>query len=498
MNESKPANVGDSTLRFTVEQLARVTSPAPDQRALSPVGILHAWFQLFQNARMHNLDNQALQRPIRNFSETVKGALEREGRLSFQMKDGGLFVNGARVKLSSEEYEIAQKTEEFLDERGIAGFVVSAPLDEPAVRKLVAILVGAKPGPEQFAAIEMALQREALPFQVNRTLGVGGGDPVSGAALERRTYTFFTYSKLVVLYRTLIAHEKLSPGRFRYLAKKIGRTVQALVDICMEDDHTFLGVAAVKSGESYAPHHAANTAVLSIALGHALGLSKIDLADLGMAAVFHDVGLRRVPASLLDKKAALDEQERAVVAQHPIRGVEFLLTDQAFTRTLLSQIVVTFEHSRRGPRHANPRRAPHLFSRIVALVSCYDALTTDRPWRRAFLPDEALGHLLRDEKREFDPVLVKVLVNALGLYPAGTLVRLSSGELAVVLYGGAGDGARAAHPVVALLAPDGRPAKSIDLLERDATGRHACEIVASEDPAKYGLNVASLLAQGAS
>src|SRR5207244_1288624 len=145
----------------------------------------------------------------------------------------------------------------------------------------------------------------------------------SEVILERRSYTFLTYSKLVVLYRALLADEKLTTSRRQFLMKKIARTIQALVDICIEDDHTFIGVAAVKSGEAYAAHHAANVAVLSIALGEKIGLSKVELADLGLAAIFYDVGLRGFPAEIVDKPEPLDDRERAIISQHPMKSVEF-------------------------------------------------------------------------------------------------------------------------------------------------------------------------------
>src|SRR5581483_3401470 len=100
---------------------------------------------------------------------------------------------------------------------------------------------------------------------------------------------------------------------------------------------TFLGVSAVKSGEAYAAHHAANVAVLSIALGEKLGLSKVDLADLGMGAVFHDIGLRDCPAEVLLKTEPLEQRERIWIEQHPLRSVEYLLRQKSFSKSLLSQ-----------------------------------------------------------------------------------------------------------------------------------------------------------------
>ena len=497
MSDATPPGRGSerSTQRISIDDLKLEVGGEADPTRDGPNAFLHAWFQLFKTAKIHDIDNQALLRPVQNFVQMVERTLAAEGRISFQAKDRALFLNSVKLRLSSEEFEIVYDTCEFFEERGMGGFVIQGSFDFEGVRQLLRILVYAPPEKRGFAALDAELKASGLPFRVNKTLGTRGSASRAEAVLERRSYAFLTYSKLVVLYRSLLAEEHLTASRRQYLTKKIARTVQALIDICLEDDHTFLGISSVKSGEAYAPHHAANTAVLAIALGEKIGLRKVALADLGLAAVFHDVGLRSVPAAILEKKGPLDPAERALVEQHPLRGVEFFLTEQ-ITTTVLSRIVAIFDHHRELGDGGYPRlsRPPGLLSRIVAIASVYDALTTDRPWRRAHLPDEALGLMLARSGTQFDPVLLKVFVNTLGLYPVSTLVRLSTGEVGVVVYGG-GEAERATRPIVALLGPDGRPGQTVDLVERDGSGSYRRTIVGAEDPAKYGLQASALLSQ---
>jgi len=483
------------TQRISIDELELTVGGEADSAREGANAFLHAWFQLFKTAKIHDIDNQALFRPIQNFVEVVAHTVAAEGRISFQAKDGALFLNSVKLRVSSEEFEVVYDTCEFFEERGMGGFVIDGSIGAEGVRQLLQLLVYAPPERRRFAALDAELKASGLPFRVNKTLGTRGGANRAEAVLERRGYAFFTYSKLVVLYRGLLADEHPTASRRHYLTKKIARTVQALIDICLEDDHTFLGISSVKSGEAYAPHHAANTAVLAIALGEKIGLRKVELADLGMAAVFHDVGLRSVPAAICEKKGPLDPAERAIVEQHPLRGVEFFLTER-ITRTVLSQIVAIFDHHREVGGGGYPRlpRPPSLLSRIVAIASVYDALTTDRPWRKAHLPDEALGLMLARAGTQFDPVLLKVFVNTLGLYPVGTLVRLSTGEVGVVVYGG-GEALRAMRPIVALLGPDGRPGQTVDLVEQDGSGQYLRTIVGAEDPARYGLRASALLSQ---
>jgi HD-GYP domain-containing protein (c-di-GMP phosphodiesterase class II) len=483
------------TQRLTIDSL-KLAGAASETAVRGPNAFLHVFFQLFKTAQIHGIDNQALQKPVQTFIAVSSEILSREGRISFQAADRQLFQNSVKLRVSTEEFELAFDTFQFFEERGMGGFVLDGTLDVDGVRRLLQILVYAPAAQRKFAALDAALRAAGLPFRINKTLGVGGRRSGAEVVLERRSYTFLTYSKLVVLYRSLLAEERPNPNRREFLMKKISRTVQALVDICLEDDHTFLGVSAVKSGEAYPPHHGANATVLAIALGEKLGLHKVELAELGMAALFHDVGMRSVPAEVLGKAAGLDDGERALVEGGPLHGTAFLLGERAFTRLVLSEVVTAFEAHRGvdGSGYPAVDWPPDLFSRITAIACAYDALTTRRPWREAVLPDEALGRMLRASGTQFDPVLLKVFVNTMGLYPVGTLVRLSTGELGLVVYGG-GEAERARRPIVALLGPDGRPGHSVDLLEKDASGGYPRDIVQSEDPAKYGLQPSGLLAE---
>ena len=478
-NQEKGRFVGDSG-RFTIEDLA-LTVPAPETGEVSARHFFAAWFQLFRTAQIHAIDNQALRRAMGRFVEVANALLEREGQLSFQAKNRALFLNRVKLRLSSDDFALADDVFAFFEARDMGGFVVEGPLDLSTVRRLLEILVYVSPEGRRFESLRQELDDSGVPVRINRTLGTRAVD--GSAAMERRLYAFVTYSKLIVLYRTLIADSEVHPMKRRFLMRKTTRTVQSLVDICLEDDHTFLGVTAIKPAEAYAPHHAVNTAVLAITLGAVIGLRKVDLADLGMAALFRDVGLREVPPELLDKKGPLAPQERAAMERHPLTSVEFLLDEASFTRGLLRRIVVAFEHHAEldGGGYPVLERHPHLFSRIVAIADTYDALTTARPWRPAYLPDEALGVITAEAGKRFDPTLVKVFVNTLGIYPAGTLVRLDTGELGLVVHSAA-DGERAARPVVSLL-EGGRPGRTVDLLERDEAGEFLRSIASAEDRA---------------
>jgi HD-GYP domain-containing protein (c-di-GMP phosphodiesterase class II) len=484
---------------LTVEQLTVGSTLDLEERAHGPGAFFYAWFQLFRTAQIHALDNQAMRPPVRRFTDLMNHMVRQEGHASLQTRDGAVFFNSVKVRLGAEELHLSDDLFELFQRRGMGGFVVEGLLEENQVLRLVQILVCSPRGQLSVGQLNASLREAGLPIRVNRPLR-GRVSADGELELERRAYTFLTYSKLVVLYRTLIAEEHLHPIKRQFLLKKIQRTLLSLVDICREDDHTFLELSVVKSSRDYDAHHAANTAVLAVALAEKLGLSKTDLADVGMAAMFHDLGMLAVDPAHLEHSGTLDEIGREEVTRHPLRSVGRLLGEGRLTTPLLRSMIVAFEHHRGpdGSGYPPSHRPPHLFSRIVAIASDFDALTTERPWRRAYLPDEALGLMLSRKGTRYDPLLLKVFINTVGLYPVGTLVRLSTGELAVVVYSGAGDLERAHHPLVRLLDADGRLGSTVDLAERDGRGAHLRSIVATEEGEKYGYQGAHLIPEARS
>src|SRR5437899_44763 len=362
----------DESKRFTIDDLAlhmggeEMAGQTPGQL------VMHTWFQLFRTAQIHAIDNQALQRPVAAMVEMTNDLVPKEGRVALQAKDRALFVNGNKLRLSTDEYELAREIFTFFEERGIGGFAIEAPMDSEGVRKLLTALVYT---PERrFEKLEAAVKAASIPFRLNKPLGV----------------------------------------------KKSRGEVQ------------------------------------------------------------------------LERKA------RALIEQHPMRSVEYLLSQRSFSKSTLSQMIVAFEHHRNfdGSGYPYGSRRPDIFSRIVTIADVYDAMTTQRPWRNAFMPDEALGMMSREANRRFDPALMKVFVNTLGLYPVGTLVRLDSGDLGVVIYGG-GEGERLNRPIISLLGRDGKPAGNVDLAERSAAGAYRWSIVMTEDPKKFGVQPSGLIAAAA-
>ncbi len=219
----------------------------------------------------------------------------------------------------------------------------------------------------------------------------------------------------------------------RLSVSKANRVVGTLLNRVGENRSAVLGLATLKSYDEYTTFHSVNVLILSLALGSMLPLDRNALMILGTGALLHDLGKVTIPKSILDKRGPLTAAEWEEMKRHPVRGADILLA-QPGVHPL--SVVVAYEHHARYDLTGYPRLSgvdkPGLFSRIVQLVDAYDAMTTARPYQDARTPDHAIRVLVREKGTAFDPLLVKIFVDMMGLYPVGSLVRLHTGELGVV------------------------------------------------------------------
>ena len=238
------------------------------------------------------------------------------------------------------------------------------------------------------------------------------------------------YFEAVDVFREL-AGQVISERRLSL--SKANRAVGMILNRVGENRSAVLGLATIKSYDEYTSFHSVNVLILSLALGSMLPLDRNALMILGTGALLHDLGKVTIPQSILNKSGPLTEKEWEVMKQHPVRGADILLA-QPGVHPL--SVLVAYEHHAHHDLSGYPKVSrkehPSLFSRIVEIVDVYDAMTSSRPYQGARTPEHALRILAKKMGAFFDPLLVKIFVDMMGLYPVGTLVRLYSGEVGVV------------------------------------------------------------------
>jgi putative nucleotidyltransferase with HDIG domain len=283
--------------------------------------------------------------------------------------------------------------------------------------------------------------------------------------------------------------------------RKAKRLMQNAVNAILQDDSTLLGLANIKNYDEYTFNHCVNVAIYAIALGQRIGIPKKHLSHLGMAGLFHDMGKTRIPKEILNKTGKLTPEEWSVMRSHPVVGTELIMRMKEWGELSTRMIEGAFEHHLRYDLTGYPRltrkKKISLFGRIVTVADFYDALVRPRVYNRfPYVSEKILGIMLERSGKDFDPAIVKVFINMIGIFPLGTLVLLNTNEMGIVTQIQE-DTELIDRPKACLLYyGDGeyRKGKVVDLKERDeATGDFKRSIVKTLDPNEYNINVAEFL-----
>jgi len=309
-----------------------------------------------------------------------------------------------------------------------------------------------------------------------------------------------TYARSVAVTKEVI--NSIRMGRTANV-KKVKRAVQAIVDQVLNNEASLIGLTTLRDYDEYTFTHSVNVCIFSVALGRKLGFTKVQLYDLGIAALFHDVGKSRVPLEVLNKEGGLTDEEWRIMTAHPWLGVLTLFGLRGYGEIPYRGMIVAYEHHMKidltgYPKSVRPRELS-IFSKIVAVADGFDAATSRRIYQTVPIqPDEVLREMWENPRRGYDPVVVKAFINLIGIYPVGTCVILDTYEVAIV-HAANPDVTEVHRPVVQIVAgPDGgvQPPPGIlaDLAVRDAQGHHPRTIVKVTDPRKYGINVSDYFA----
>jgi HD-GYP domain-containing protein (c-di-GMP phosphodiesterase class II) len=318
----------------------------------------------------------------------------------------------------------------------------------------------------------------------------GSEDEQAGREQARRTY-----SHGVTVTKDLVNGVRL--GRTTNI-KKAKRAVQMIVDQVLNNETSIVGMTTLRDYDEYTFTHSVNVCIFSVALGRKIGLSRMQLFDLGLTALLHDIGKARVPIEVLNKPSGLEEDEWRALQTHSWWGALTLFGMRQYVETPYRAILVAHEHHMKidltgYPGHIRSRSLG-IFSRIVAVADGYDAATSRRAYQTVPLePDEVLREMWENPRRGYDRTLVKALVNLIGIYPVGTCVILDSFEVAVVL-GSNPDPQHLSRPMVTVVVDEGGaqvppPGRQVNLATRGSDGNFVRSIVKVTNADRYGLEI---------
>ncbi len=266
--------------------------------------------------------------------------------------------------------------------------------------------------------------------------------------------------------------------------------VDGFIESVFRNESAAATLFKLRSFDEYSYTHCINVGVLAIILGKYLGLDKDTLRQLGLSGLFHDVGKGRIPEDILNKPGGLSPRELGIMKTHPLESYKILSAKGGPTRDILSGAV---EHHERFDGTGYPRGLAGaeigIFGRIVSIVDVYDALTSKRAYKEAIPVSKALGLMYQWRDSTFAPSSIEQFIKCIGVYPAGSFVRLSSGEYALVTETNA---VNASKPTLKIIFDPWMRRKTpvvVDLL-KDSGG---LEIKECLNPAGYPVDLARML-----
>jgi len=453
--------------------------------------LLLALYTVLRSLKMYPVENATVQKALDDIDVAARTLLKSEVELEIRMAGDFLFVNATRLRVELDNYASFSHILAMLRAFDIGVLHVRSGMERREWQIFLSLLLSLSQHGEPEERLEELQDRleaaKVTHLELERAQAEGGSSQESRHQAKR------VYAEGVAVTRDVVAGVRLGRGP---RLKRVKRAVQLVVDQVLNNEMSMVGMTTVRDYDEYTFTHSVNVCVFSVALGKKLGFSKLQLYELGMTALLHDVGKARVPAEILNKVGGLEDREWKIIQQHPWMGALTLFGMRAYEEIPYRSILVAHEHHMKldltgYPKAIRPRTLG-IFSRIVAVADGFDAATTRRVYNTTVIePDQVLKEMWDNPKRGYDRVVVKALINLIGVYPVGTCVILDTLEVGVVAAPNP-DGQQLSRPLVRIAVDvDGAtvplPGNQVSLTEKDESGAFKRSIVKVTNPARFGL-----------
>lgn len=430
--------------------------------------LVHGLFSASRTFRIYDLQNRASQTVLSRFMQTLGELLDLEGRVTVTVATDLLLINDVRIIVDSQSMGPILFLTDEMKKRKVEEIDFAPGLSALEMGSFLKVFFLEPAEEDVFGELSRRLA-EAGVVNIRPTEWIEREKYLRDAKVERREIK--EESNKVMSRAILFMGEVMKAIEHQRPIQlpKAHRLTQQLADIVKMDETILVGLASIKDYDEYTFSHSVNVSVLSMLTADRMGFDKTDTAQVGVAALLHDIGKTHVPQSILNKPGTLSADEWKLMERHTMLGV-IALSRVRSLRAILDPIFVSLEHHLLHGGGGYPRRPGqwvlHPYVHIVAIADVYDAMTTPRVYREHTLtPDRVLQFILKQVGQMFDPRVAKVFCRVMGIYPIGTVVELCTGERGVVLR--QNEDARLMHrPVVTLLGGDGPCGESVNLAEQ--------------------------------
>jgi len=475
------------------EQPAPTATRDPENLQDQGRRILAAFYGTLRALKFYPLENETVQQNLASLHETVTRFLAREGMLELRVMGEFFFLNEVRLRLDLQNFSTFGSFARSLRGHGVGELLVERGVQLQEWAPFLALVLRDPPEEDPYPAFEARLAETPV-----RTITIRPGKEVQDLDLEDEA---MEGAKRTYAYSVQMAREVLSDARIGRAVnvRKVKRAVQSIVDQVLSNEPSIMAMTTLREFDEYTFAHSVNVCIFSVVIGQRLGLTKQELYELGLGALFHDVGKTRIGGNILNKEDQLTDEEWEALKEHPTEGLLILFRLHGFQDVPYRQMLMAYEHHMKldltGYPSSDRPREVGLYSRIVAVADAFDAGSSVRSYQhRPWPPDELLKEMRENPERGFDTVLVKALMTATGVYPVGTVVVLDTFELGIVTRPNP-DAARLHQPEIKIISdPMGVPLADPQVARLDemdpATGQPKRAIIKTADADRYGISVA--------
>ncbi len=458
--------------------------------------VLSRFYTVVRSLRLYPLENSTVQQALDELHDFLTRILLTEGSVELRIVGDFFFYNETRLRLDLSNYSTFGSFARTLTDHGLGAVEILRGIERAEWAPFLSLLLREPGENDPFSSfMDRMAGAPILHIQVLPT------SEVKAPAEEEETVHAAkrTYAQSVQVAKEALTDVRM--GRAVNI-RKVKRAIQGIVDQVLSDEPSMITMTTLRDYDEYTFTHCVNVCIFSVLIGERLGLSKLQLYDLALGALFHDLGKSRVDVDIINKPGSLNDEEWFELQQHPTEGLLALFHFHGFPDMPYRQMLMAYEHHMRIDLAGYPKnrreRKPTLFSRIVAVADSFDAGTSIRSYQyKPNPPDLVLAEMRDNPKRGQDTLLVKALINATGVYPIGTLVILDTMEMAIVS-GVNNDPDHLHQPTVKVISdPMGVPLAdpvTVHLSVADpATGVAVRTIIKTTNPEKYGIKVADYL-----
>ncbi len=220
----------------------------------------------------------------------------------------------------------------------------------------------------------------------------------------------------------------------KIVINELNNVVEKVVDSILRNQYALVGLAQMQKKNSYIFEHAVSSCALMVAYANVCGYDNNEQQELGVGAILHDIGMMNIPTKILNKPGELNKSERIELRKHVEYGYNILADILGISE---SSLVMALQHHERWDGNGYPKRLKgkeiSQIGQMVAIVDVYDAITTDKGYKKGISPSKALREMFEKSDIDFNGELIQKFIQSVGLYPFGTIVSLKNKLFGIVI-----------------------------------------------------------------